>query len=224
MPVNSPRIVLLCIFSTCTHCVGHALFVHAPLVGCPVGDCTWLIVLGCICPGPSSNNNNRETSNQVCTKSQWSWLLNGNVKKEMEATVLAAQEQALSTNAIKANIFRMLCSPKCRLCGCADETVDHLVSSCSYLVQREYKGRHDAVASLVHWRLAKEVFGNVGGNIHLVVFWMVRTVSSCGTLQLSLMHVSTTIVQTSHLWTKDLIQCTSLMWLYQVALDFLLRP
>ena len=36
----------------------------------------------------------RETSNQVCTKSQWSWLLNGNVKKEMEAAVFAAQEHA----------------------------------------------------------------------------------------------------------------------------------
>ena len=32
----------------------------------------------------------RETSIQVCTKSQRSWLLNGNVKKEMEATVFAA--------------------------------------------------------------------------------------------------------------------------------------
>ena len=42
VPVNSSRIVLLCIFSTCTQCVGHALFVHAPLVGCPIGDCTWL--------------------------------------------------------------------------------------------------------------------------------------------------------------------------------------
>jgi len=49
------------------------------------------------------------------------------------------------------------CSPKCRLCGCADETIDHLVSGCSYLVQREYKGRYDAVGSLVHWKLAKEM-------------------------------------------------------------------
>ena len=29
------------------------------------------------------------------------------------------------------------------------------ISCCSYLVQREYKGRHDAVASLIHWTLAK---------------------------------------------------------------------
>ena len=39
VPVNSSRIVLLCIFSTCAR---HALFVHAPLESCPVGDCTCL--------------------------------------------------------------------------------------------------------------------------------------------------------------------------------------
>ena len=38
----------------------------------------------------------------------------------------------------------------------ADEIVDHLVSSCSYLVQRENKGRHDAIASLIHWTLLKQ--------------------------------------------------------------------
>ena len=38
----------------------------------------------------------------------------------------------------------------------ADETVDHLISSCSFLVQREYKGRHDAIASLIHWTLLKQ--------------------------------------------------------------------
>ena len=64
--------------------------------------------------------------------------------------------QALLTNAIKAHIYNLPCSPKCRLCGIADETVDHLISSCSYLVQREYKGRHDSVASLLHWTLLKQ--------------------------------------------------------------------
>ena len=80
----------------------------------------------------------------------------GNFTKELEGLICAAQEQALSTNAIKAHIYNLPCSPKCRLCGIADETVDHLVSSCSYLVQREYKGRHDAIASLIHWTLLKQ--------------------------------------------------------------------
>jgi len=48
----------------------------------------------------------------------------------------------------------MPCSSKCRLCGVADETVGHLIiSSCS---QHKYKGRHDAIASLIHWTLLKQ--------------------------------------------------------------------
>jgi len=49
----------------------------------------------------------RETSRQICTRLQWNW--NKSITKEMEATVFAVQEQALSTNAIKACIFRMPC-------------------------------------------------------------------------------------------------------------------
>ena len=40
--------------------------------------------------------------------------------------------------------------------GVADETVDHLISGCSFLVQREYKGRHDAIASLIYWTFLKQ--------------------------------------------------------------------
>jgi len=42
--------------------------------------------------------------------------------------------------------------------GCAtlNETIDHLVSCCYILAQREYKSRHDHVASHVHWMLAKQ--------------------------------------------------------------------
>ena len=48
------------------------------------------------------------------------------------------------------------CSARCRLCGGADETIDNLVSCCSVLAQKEYKPRHDRVASHVHWMLAKQ--------------------------------------------------------------------
>ena len=50
----------------------------------------------------------------------------------MGSLVFAAQEQALSTNSIKTHIYKMPCSPKCRLCGVADKAVDHLISSCSF--------------------------------------------------------------------------------------------
>ena len=59
----------------------------------------------------------REITDKICVKSQWLWLWKGNFTKEMEGFVFAAQEQALSTNSIKAHIYKMPCSPKCRLCG-----------------------------------------------------------------------------------------------------------
>jgi len=99
----------------------------------------------------------QETANTVSDKSQWSWLRKRNLTKEMEGLMCAAQEQALSPNMIKAHIYKLPWSPKCRLCGIADETVDQLISSCSCLVQRQYKGRHDAIASLLHWALSKQV-------------------------------------------------------------------
>ena len=39
----------------------------------------------------------------------------------------------------------------------ADETVSHIVSKCSKMAQSEYKGRHDKVATVVHWGLAKNI-------------------------------------------------------------------
>jgi len=60
-----------------------------------------------------------EIEKQSCAKFQWSWLL---FNKEMEGFTFAAQEQAVSTNAIKAHIYHSQISARCRLCGLADET------------------------------------------------------------------------------------------------------
>ena len=37
---------------------------------------------------------------------------------------------------------------KCRLCGDRDETMNHMISECSKLAQKEYKTRHDWVIKL----------------------------------------------------------------------------
>ena len=98
----------------------------------------------------------REISDQICVKSQRLWLRFGNFTKEIKGLVFAAQEQALSTNAVKAHIYKSPCSARYQLCGSFDETIDHLVSCCSFLTQKEYKNRHDRVASHVHRMLAKQ--------------------------------------------------------------------
>jgi len=64
----------------------------------------------------------------------------------------AAQEQALSTNAIGSNMYRLPITRNGPLCGSLLETFGHLTSSCSFLVQREYKKRHDRVYIGTSWR------------------------------------------------------------------------
>ena len=42
----------------------------------------------------------------------------------------------------------------CRVCGATDETVEHIVSEYSKLVQKECKQvRHDNIAKMLHWKL-----------------------------------------------------------------------
>ena len=86
----------------------------------------------------------------------WSWLKNGELKKETEGFLIAAQDQALRTNAIKAKIDKVKEDSKCRLCKEQGETIDHLINVCSKIAQTDYKERHNKVASMLHWNLCKK--------------------------------------------------------------------
>ena len=87
----------------------------------------------------------------------WSWLHQQDLKKETEGLILAAQDQALSTNYIKHRIHHQPgVDPRCRLCHSKPETVHHILSCCSKLSQTEYKRRHDNVAAAVHWCMCRK--------------------------------------------------------------------
>ena len=96
----------------------------------------------------------RETEDQSGVS--WNWIRTGELKKETEGLIFAAQDQALRTNAIKARIENQNVSSKCRVCGSHDETVQHILCSCPKLAQTEYKKRHDVVGRVIHWELCKE--------------------------------------------------------------------
>ena len=36
------------------------------------------------------------------------------------------------------------------------ESIDHIVSGCRKLAQKEYKERHDNLGKMVHWKLARK--------------------------------------------------------------------
>ena len=42
------------------------------------------------------------------------------------------------------------------MCRKVDKSIDHIVSGCSELAQKEYERRHDDLGKIVQWKLATE--------------------------------------------------------------------
>ena len=78
---------------------------------------------------------------------------NNNNNRETESLRLAAQDNAIRTNHIKAGIDKAQQNSKCRLCGDRDVTINHIISESSKLSQKEYKVRHDWVGQVIHWEM-----------------------------------------------------------------------
>ena len=94
--------------------------------------------------------------NNISRDKTWTWLRKGNFKRETESLLIAAQDSAIRTNHIKARIDKTQQNSKCRLCGDRDETINHIISECSKLAQREYKARHDWFGEVIHWEMCKK--------------------------------------------------------------------
>ena len=61
-----------------------------------------------------------------------------------------------STELVKAKIEKSQKDTLCRRCKKADESIDHVVSGCSKLAQKEYKRRHDNLGKIIHWKHARK--------------------------------------------------------------------
>jgi hypothetical protein len=66
-------------------------------------------------------------------------------------TIVAAQDQAFSTNYFKNKILKEEIESKCRLCKQHEETIDHLNSGCPILA----KMRPDKVCAHLHYSIRK---------------------------------------------------------------------
>ena len=82
--------------------------------------------------------------------------MQSDLKVQTEATICAAQEQALRTNYTKNKIDKTSENPLCRTCSERGETVQHMICKCRKPAQREYKRRHDTVAKLVYGKLCEK--------------------------------------------------------------------
>ena len=74
---------------------------------------------------------------EVASSKTWEWLRRGELKKETEGLITAAQDQSLRTNVMKARIEKSDVSPMCIMCNAAEETVFHIVSECRVHAQTE---------------------------------------------------------------------------------------
>ena len=63
--------------------------------------------------------------------------LKKNLKRKNESLLIAAQNNAIRTNHIKARIDKTLQENRCRLYGDRDETIKY-ISECRKLAQKEY--------------------------------------------------------------------------------------
>ena len=69
---------------------------------------------------------------------------------------MAAQNQSIRTNLVKAKIDKSQEDSLCRVCTKVDGSIDQIVSGCSKLVQKEYKRRHDNLGKIVDWKIARQ--------------------------------------------------------------------
>ena len=73
----------------------------------------------------------------------WAWLQNRDVKRETESLIVAAQNQSIRTNLVKARIDKSQGDSLGRVCKKVYESIDDIVIGCSKLAQKEFKRRHD---------------------------------------------------------------------------------
>ena len=78
-------------------------------------------------------------------------------KRRTEWLLIAALNNAIKINPIKARTDKTQQNSRCRLCDDSDETTNHKISECSKLAQKEYKTRHDWVGKVIYWKLYKKV-------------------------------------------------------------------
>ena len=106
--------------------------------------------------GKQVYGNFKGQTNKIPDAKTWTWLRKGNLKKETESLPIAAQDNAIRTIYVKAKIDKIQQNSKCRSCGDRDKMINHIISECCKLVQKEYQTIHDWVGKVIHQELCKK--------------------------------------------------------------------
>ena len=81
----------------------------------------------------------------------------GNLKRESQYLPIAARDNFIRTNYIKAKIDETQENSKYSLNGLKDKTVNHIGSECSKLGQTEYMTTHNWMGRVILWGLCKRL-------------------------------------------------------------------
>jgi hypothetical protein len=103
----------------------------------------------------------------VHNEPSYRWLKFGNLKGETESTIVAAQDQEISTNCFKNKILKEEVDSKFRLCKQHEET--NLTSGCPILAKNEYLMRHDKVGVQLHYSICRAL------GVEMTDKWYTRT-------------------------------------------------
>ena len=81
------------------------------------------------------------------------WLKSEDIKGETESTIVAAQDQAISTNYFKNESLKEEKASKGRLYKKHEKSIDHLTSRCPILVKNEFLMKNDKVCTQFHYNM-----------------------------------------------------------------------
>ena len=87
--------------------------------------------------------------NNISFDKTWTWVKKENLREKQNLSKWQ-RKTTLRSNHIKARIDKTQQNSKCRLYCDRDKTMNHIISECSKLAQKEYKTRHDWVGKVIH--------------------------------------------------------------------------
>lgn len=87
----------------------------------------------------------------VDIKASNTYLTSGYLFPETEGFLLSIQDQVVPTRTyLRAILKQNVPTTKCRFCNQEEESIQHLISGCTYLAPTRYLARHDSMGKVVH--------------------------------------------------------------------------
>ena len=90
---------------------------------------------------PLHSTYHRQIEEVADIEKSYQWLEKAGLKDSIEALIMAAQEQTVSTRAVEVYYIKQ--DPRCRLCKEVSETAQHLVAGCKIQAGMAYMERHN---------------------------------------------------------------------------------